>query len=130
MKNIQFLDSSVSKPIGPYSTMAKVGGFLFLSGQIALDAEKGELKGDTISEQTVQILKNIEVIISEAGYSKENIFKCVIYLRNMKDFNEMNEVYKNFFGSHKPVRTTVEVSSLPRNALIEIEVSCFKEEEK
>lgn len=114
------------KPVGHYSTAVVLNnGFLFLSGQISID-ENGDIVGDSIKDQTKNILENVKRIISDLGYSVENIFKVVVYITDISKFSEFNEVYRSFFGEHKPVRTTVEVSNLPKGALVEIEVSAFK----
>lgn len=107
--------------IGPYSQAIKVNGLLFCSGQIPLDPQTMELVGDTAAEQAKQVLKNLEAIFKEAGTSKNNVAKTTIFLKNMDDFAEVNEVYANFFGNHKPARATVEVSRLPKDVLVEIE---------
>lgn len=107
------------KPVGHYSTAVVLpNGFAFLSGQIA--------EGSSVEEQTRNVLNNISKILSELGYSKNDIFKVVVYIKDISKFSQFNEVYKEFFGEHKPVRTTVEVSRLPKDSLIEIEVSAFK----
>ncbi len=124
MKKIKFINPSFSKPIGPYSTMVKCGYFVFLSGQIALNPDSNSIEETTTYKQTKKVLENIEKIVSEVGLSKENIIKCTVFLKNMGDFFEMNKAYEEFFGEHKPVRTTVEVSKLPKDALVEIEVVC------
>ncbi|MFN4245211.1 MAG: RidA family protein [Brevinematia bacterium] len=114
------------KPVGHYSTCVILdNGFLFLSGQISID-NNGNIIGSTIREQTQNILNNISRILGELGYSKENIFKVVVYLTDMSKFQEFNDEYKKFFGNLKPVRTTVGVKELPKSALIEIEISAFK----
>jgi 2-iminobutanoate/2-iminopropanoate deaminase len=107
--------------IGPYSQAVQANGFLFCSGQIALDPETMELIGSTAAEQTEQILKNLDAVFTEAGTSKNNVVKTTIFLSNMEDFTAVNEVYASFFGDHKPARATVEVSRLPKDALVEIE---------
>jgi 2-iminobutanoate/2-iminopropanoate deaminase len=124
---MKFLNpSSGVKPVGHYSTAVLLpNGFLFLSGQISIDNE-GTIVGSTIREQTRIILSNIKNVLNELSYDVTDIFKVVVYIRDISKFGEFNEVYKEFFGEHKPVRTTVEVSNLPKGALIEIEVSAFK----
>lgn len=113
-------------PVGHYSTGVLLeNGFLFLSGQISIDSN-GVIIGSTVGEQTKNILNNISRILSELGYSKEDVFRVVVYITDISKFQEFNEVYKEFFGNHKPVRTTVEVKGLPKGALVEIEVSAFK----
>jgi len=109
------------KPIGPYSQAIESDGFLFLSGQIGLDPGTGELGGD-IRQQTYQVMKNINAVVEAGGCTLKNIVKTTIYLKSISDFAEVNSVYSEYFAENPPARTTIEVSSLPRNALIEIEV--------
>ncbi|MCX7878101.1 MAG: RidA family protein [Ignavibacteria bacterium] len=109
-------------PIGPYSQAILAGDYLFLSGQIAIEPSNGEIINGNIKEQTRKVLENIEQILLSAGSSLSKVIKTTVFIRNMDDFADMNEVYKNFFGETKPARSTVEVSRLPKDALIEIEV--------
>jgi len=113
--------------VGPYSQAVKVGNFLFISGQIAINPETGKLEGETVAEQTERVLKNIEAILREAGFSLKDVVKTTVYLKNMCNFAEMNGVYAKFFGEHRPARATVEVSNLPLGALVEIEAIAVKE---
>ena len=114
--------------VGPYSQAVKVGNFLFISGQIAINPETGKLEGETVAEQTERVLKNIEAILREAGFSLKDVVKTTVYLKNICDFAQMNGVYAKFFGEHRPARATVEVSNLPLGALVEIEAIAVKEE--
>ncbi len=109
-------------PVGHYSQAVAVNGFLFISGQIGINPETGKLK-EGIENQTEQMLKNIEEILKEAGTAKEKIVKTTIFLKNIKDFQKVNAIYKKFFEGSTvfPARSTVEVSNLPLNAEIEIE---------
>ena len=109
--------------IGPYSPAVKVGNLLFVSGQIAMKPGTTELAADDIEIQTHQVLDNVKEMLSKAGYGMEDVVQCTVYLKDIKDFNKMNQVYSGYFvqGSY-PTRTTVEVSNLPRNARIEITV--------
>ncbi len=110
------------KAIGPYSQAVKYENLLFLSGQIAIDPETQELiKGD-VKEQTKRIMENIKAILEEAGLTINHIVKTTIYLKNINDFPAVNEVYGSYFSDYKPARSTVEVSNLPKDALVEIEV--------
>ena len=106
--------------IGPYSQAIIAGDFVFCSGQIGIDPKTGELK-QGIEKQTEQVLKNLEVILKEIDLSLENVVKTTVYLKNISEFSKMNKIYANFFKKQKPARATVEVSNLPKNALIEIE---------
>lgn len=107
--------------IGPYSQGIVVNGMFFSSGQIPL-LPNGTLLDGTIGEQTKQVLNNIKALLKEAGGSIESVIKTTIYLKDMNDFNEVNEVYGTFFTDHKPARSCVEVSRLPKDVLIEIDV--------
>lgn len=109
--------------IGPYSQAieCKSSSFLFLSGQIPLDPKSGGLVGSDIREQTRQVLKNLDAILLAAGLARWNVVKTTIYLVNLQDFGTVNEIYSEYFGEHKPARSTVQVAALPKGALIEIE---------
>jgi len=109
------------KAIGPYSQAIQVENFLFLSGQIPLNPKTGELIQGDIREQTQQVLENIKRILESQGLRMENMVKSTIFLKDIANFNQVNEVYGNYFPSSPPARSTVEVSKLPRNAEIEIE---------
>ncbi|MDD5156485.1 RidA family protein [Sulfurimonas sp.] len=106
--------------IGPYSQAAIVDKMVFTSGQIALTPE-GEMLGNDVALQTKQVLKNLSAVLQEAGSSLQNVVKTTIFLSSMDDFATVNEIYAEAFGSHKPVRSTVAVKTLPRNALVEID---------
>ncbi len=109
------------KAIGPYSQAVAINGTLYTSGQIAL-LPNGEFLSGDVKEQTKQVLKNLNEILNEAGSSKALVIKTTIFLTNMDDFLVVNKIYEDFFQTHKPARSTVEVKSLPKGALIEIEV--------
>jgi 2-iminobutanoate/2-iminopropanoate deaminase len=109
------------KAIGPYSQAVVAGDFVFVSGQIALNPSTGSIIEGGITDQTLQVLKNIEAILKEAGLSLNRLVKTEVYLKDFNEFAAMNEVYATFFPSDiKPARVTVEVSRLPRDVLIEI----------
>jgi len=110
------------KAIGPYSQASQAGDFLFLSGQIPLDPKTGELVNGDIREQTQQVLENIKGILESQGLRMKNVVKSTIFLKDIANFSQVNEVYATYFASSPPARSTVEVSKLPRNAEIEIEV--------
>ncbi|MDI6883236.1 MAG: RidA family protein [Patescibacteria group bacterium] len=111
--------------LGPYSQAIMAGNFIFCSGQIGIEPKSGQLvKG--IEKQTEQVFKNLEAILAEAGADLKKIAKTTVYLKNMTDFPKMNEVYAKFFGEHKPARATLEISDLPKGALIEIEAIAVK----
>lgn len=113
------------KPIGPYSQAIQAGEFLFLSGQIPIDPSTGEvIKGD-VREQTRQVLENLKAILESQGLGMENVVKVTIFLKDLTRFNEVNEVYKTYFSTSAPARTTVEISRLPRDCELEMEAIAF-----
>jgi 2-iminobutanoate/2-iminopropanoate deaminase len=107
--------------IGAYSQAILHQGMLYTSGQIALSPETGQLVSRDIQEQTKQCLKNLKCILNASGADINTILKVVIYLKNMDNFIAVNEIYQAWIGNHRPARTTIAVSGLPRDALIEIE---------
>ncbi|NRS49479.1 RidA family protein [Brevibacillus sp. HB2.2] len=112
--------------IGPYSQAAKVGPFLFASGQIPLRADGTLVEGDVV-EQTHQVFSNIQAVLAEAGGSLTNVVKVTVFIKDMNDFGQLNEVYGQYFGDHKPARSTVEVARLPRDVKVEIEIVAYIE---
>ena len=106
--------------IGPYSQAVKVGGLVYTSGQIALTPE-GEMLENDVVVQTRQVLKNLAAVLEAAGSSLDQVVKTTIFLDSMDDFAVVNEIYAEAFGDHKPVRSTVAVKTLPKNALVEID---------
>ena len=109
------------KAIGPYSQAIQAGGFLFLSGQIPLDPKTGELVKGDIRQQTRQVLENIKGVLDSEKLVMKDVVKVTIFLKNIGNFNQVNEVYATYFPSSPPARSTVEVAKLPRDAEIEIE---------
>jgi len=108
--------------IGPYSQAVVVNGMVYTSGQIALGADGSDtLLNEEVEVQAVQVLKNLEAVLQEAGSSLDSVIKTTIFLANMDDFASVNEIYEEAFGSHKPARSTVAVKTLPKNALVEID---------
>jgi 2-iminobutanoate/2-iminopropanoate deaminase len=105
----------------PYSQAIKAGGFVFVSGQVALVPGQKELMGGEIGAQTEQALANLSAILEEAGSSLDRLVKTTVFLQNLDDFAGMNEVYAKHVGSNPPARSTVEVAKLPAGALVEIE---------
>lgn len=110
-------------PIGPYSQAVKVGNTLYVSGQIALDADTGDLINENITEETHAVMKNLDAILAAAQFSFNDVVKCTIFIRNMDDFTAINEAYGQYFKSSPPARETVEVSKLPKN--VNVEISCI-----
>lgn len=110
------------KAIGPYSQGIKAGGFVFVSGQVALDPVTGAMVAGDVAAQTERVLQNLQAIVEAAGSDFERVVKTTVYLRSMADFAAMNEIYKKFFKNEPPARATVAVAGLPRDALVEIDV--------
>jgi 2-iminobutanoate/2-iminopropanoate deaminase len=107
--------------IGPYSQAVVHGGLVFTAGQIALDPASGELLEGTVAEQTDQVLRSLDAILRAAGASLRTVLKTTVFLRDMGDFAEMNEVYARHFAGHRPARSTVQAGRLPRDVAVEIE---------
>jgi 2-iminobutanoate/2-iminopropanoate deaminase len=107
--------------IGPYSQAIKANGFVFVSGQTALDTRTGQMVGQDIKTQTRRVLDNIKAVLHAAGTSLDNVVRCSVFLKDMNDFGPMNEEYGSYFKEVPPARTTVQVAKLPRDALVEID---------
>lgn len=115
------------KAIGPYSQAVLFGNILFVSGQIPVDPATGNIVSDDIKLQAQQVLKNLKAVLEAAGYSMDDVVKTTIFLKDMNRFTDVNEVYKGFFREgFYPARSTVEVSRLPKDVLIEIEAVAIK----
>ncbi len=110
------------KPIGPYSQAIKANGFLFVSGQVALDPATGEFSGVNIQQQTERVLENLKAILEASGVSLTHVVKTTVFLKNIGDFAAMNEIYAKYFTLAPPARSTIEVARLPKDALVEIEL--------
>ncbi len=121
MKKTVIQTEKAPKAIGPYSQAIRAGNFLFLSGQIPLDTKTGELVKGDIGRQTQQVLENLKGVLESQKLGLEDVVKVTIFLKNIGDFNRVNEVYSTYFPSSPPARSTVEVAKLPRDADIEIE---------
>ena len=120
MKKIIITDNA-PKPIGPYNQAVIAGNYLFISGQIALNPQNGELITDEISKETTQVMENLSAILSEASLTFENVVKTTIFLTNMNDFSSVNEIYGSYLNnSTAPARETVQVSKLPLGVNVEI----------
>ncbi|SRR5258708_6259702 len=109
-------------PIGPYSQAIKANGFIFLSGQAALDPKTGQLISGDVRQQTERTLENLKGVLEAAGGNLNHVVKVTVFLKNMNDFSAMNEVYTRYFGKVPPARSTVEVARLPKDALVEIDL--------
>lgn len=108
-------------PVGPYSQAIVEGNLIFCSGQAALNPQTGKIETDSVADQTKITLLNLESVLQEAGSGLQNVIKCNVYLADMEDFQEMNQVYEEMFAPHKPARTTIEAARLPLDAKVEIE---------
>ncbi len=118
--------TNAPQAIGPYSQAVEKGGFLFISGQIPVNPESGQIEGSSIIDQTAQVIRNIEAILRSAGYSLSDVVKITCYLKDLGSFGEMNEVYARFFDKDAPARVTIEAARLPKDALIEIDAIAIK----
>ncbi len=113
------------KPIGPYSQAVRVGNTLYVSGQIAIDPFDGEIITINIIRETSQVMINIGAVLKAAGMDFNNVVKTTIFLKDMNDFEAVNEVYGNYFKTDFPARETVQVSKLPKDVNVEISVIAF-----
>jgi 2-iminobutanoate/2-iminopropanoate deaminase len=121
MKDV-ILTARGPKPMGPYSQAIKSNGFLFLSGQVALDPQSGELVGTDVRQQTERVFENLKAVLEAGGTSFNHVVKTTVFLKDMNDFAAMNEVYARYFAAAPPARSTVQAARLPKDALVEIEV--------
>jgi 2-iminobutanoate/2-iminopropanoate deaminase len=110
-------------PVGPYSQAIMIDRQLYVSGQIPLNPETGQLETATIEQATTRVLQNIEALLQEAGFSKDNVVKVSIFMKNLEEFQAMNTIYAHFFTGVAPARETVQVSRLPLD--VNIEISCI-----
>ncbi|WP_439880902.1 RidA family protein [Pontibacter sp. MBLB2868] len=115
--------SKAPAPIGPYSQATLANGTLYVSGQIALDADSGNLVNDSIENETHKVMQNLQAILSEAGMDFSNVLKCTIFVKDLNNFGKINETYGSYFTSNPPARETVEVSRLPKD--VNVEISCI-----
>jgi 2-iminobutanoate/2-iminopropanoate deaminase len=106
---------------GPYSTAVRQNGMVFLSGQIPLDPQSGQLVTGSIEEQTARVLENLSAVLQAAGLSLSDVVKTTVFLKDMDNFARMNETYSKYFSTNPPARSTVEVARLPRDVQVEIE---------
>lgn len=123
MKRIQTPDAPAA--IGPYSQAMVLDSLVFTAGQIALDPARMEVVEGDVAAQTERVMKNLSAILDEAGASLGSVLKTTVYLADMNDFAAMNEVYGRHFGHHRPARSTVEVSRLPKDVRVEIDAIAF-----
>ena len=125
LSKIAIVTADAPAAIGPYSQAIRVGDMLFTSGQIPVDRKTGEFVSGGISEQTTQVAENLKAVLAEAGLDLTDVVKTTVFLKHMSDFAAMNAVYARYFAAEgviPPARSTVQVVSLPKDALVEIEV--------
>ena len=113
-------------PIGPYSQAVIANGFLFASGQVAINPESGELTMASVAEETHQVMRNIKAVLIEADYDFAHIIKTTIFLSDMGLFAEVNEIYGSYFDTEFPARETVAVKGLPKGVNVEISITAYK----
>lgn len=116
------MTSDAPKPIGPYSQAVISGGLLFASGQIALDPATGEVVPGDVAAQTERVMKNLIAVLKEAKMGPENVVKTTVYLADIADFPQMNEIYARYLGKEAPARSTLQAAALPRGVKVEIDL--------
>ena len=107
--------------VGPYSHAVESRGVLFVSGQLGIDPATGSMVSGGIREQTERLLQNLKTVLNSAGYNLSDVVKCTVYLKDINDFQAMNEVYASFFDADPPARAAFQVAALPLDAMVEIE---------
>ena len=122
MKHQVIHTDKAPKAIGPYSQAVKAGNMLFVSGQVPFVPETMEIVEGDVKAQTAQSLKNVQAILAEAGLDFSHVVKSTVFIKDMNEFAQINEVYAEFFGENKPARACVEVARLPKDVKVEIEV--------
>lgn len=110
------------KAIGPYSQAVRANGFIYTSGQIALDPATGNLVEGSFEDQVHRVFRNLRAVLHEAGSDFNRVIKATVYLTDLANFQTLNTIYAGYFGDHKPARTTVGVSQLPKGGLVEIDL--------
>ncbi|RZK53620.1 MAG: RidA family protein [Pedobacter sp.] len=125
MKKV-IITTGAPAPIGPYSQAIVANGFLFASGQVAINPENGELNVGTIADETHQVMRNIKAVLIESEYAFEDIVKTTIFLSDMNLFAEVNEIYGSYFTDTFPARETVAVKGLPKGVNVEISITAYK----
>jgi 2-iminobutanoate/2-iminopropanoate deaminase len=110
------------KAIGPYSQAVKAGNVIYTSGQVSLDPKTGQLVGGDFAAQARQVFENLSAVLRAAGAEFRNVTKATVYLADLADFEALNAIYAEYFGAHKPARTTVQVAALPKKAALEIDL--------
>jgi 2-iminobutanoate/2-iminopropanoate deaminase len=127
MEKIIISTNNAPAAIGPYSQAVKVGNLLYTSGQLAINAATGEFINDDIKKATAQSLDNVKAILEAAGTTLDKVVKTLVFLKDMNDFADMNEIYSQYFSTNPPARSCVQAGKLPKDALVEIEVIAIVE---
>jgi len=122
----QIVSKKAPAAIGAYSQAIKNGDLIFTSGQIPIDPDTSEMVTEDIEKQTVQVMENLKNVLKEAGSNFDNVLKATIFLTDLDNFAKVNGIYKEYFGEIPPARSCVEISRLPKESLIEIEVVAVK----
>ena len=125
MDPVRIHTDDAPEAIGPYSQAMKLDGMVYTAGQIALDPATMEIVGDDVAAQTHRVMKNLSAVLEEAGASLGAVLKTTVYLADMDDFAAMNEVYGEYFGDHRPARSTVAVRTLPKHGRVEIDAIAY-----
>jgi len=121
----QIVSKEAPAAIGAYSQAIKKGDLIFTSGQIPIDPETSEMVEADIEKQTVQVMENLKYVLKEADSNFDQVIKATIFLSDLNNFSKVNEIYKDYFSDIPPARACVEVSKLPKDSLVEIEVIAF-----
>jgi 2-iminobutanoate/2-iminopropanoate deaminase len=122
MKMDYVATADAPKAIGPYSQAVKANGLIFTSGQICLDPATGELVSGTFEDQVHRVFRNLEAVLREAGSSFDRVLKATVYVTDLANFQSLNTIYAQYFGDHKPARTTIQAAALPKGSTVEIDL--------
>jgi 2-iminobutanoate/2-iminopropanoate deaminase len=126
MEKLIINTNNAPAPIGPYNQAVKAGNMLFISGQIAINPENGQLEKDDIITETHRVMQNLRNILTEAGMEFSDVIKSTIFITDMNDFSQINEVYGKYFSGYFPTRETVQVAALPKGVNVEISMIAVK----
>jgi 2-iminobutanoate/2-iminopropanoate deaminase len=125
MKKKMIITPRAPKALGPYSQAIVHNNLVYCSGQIGLVPASGEFAGNNVAAQTRQVMKNLQAVLADAGSTFDNVLKCTIFLADMDDFSQVNQIYAEYFDKNPPARETVAVKTLPKSALVEISCIAF-----
>lgn len=121
------ISSNAPRAIGPYSQAIQIGQFIFVSGQLGIESENGQLKIG-VEDQAIQAFKNLEFILQKAGAKLENVVKTTVFLKDMRDFAKVNEIYSYFMKEPYPARSAIQIAELPMQGLVEVEAIAYRPE--